>query len=605
MKQHGFKQRLFEPLKSTRIPKVILFTDTETHPDPDQPQDIQIFTLGWIFTWETALGMDDKKVEKWFFDSPETYCIHFEASALKYKSIMIMAHNIFFDLQASGFFKYFTDKGWDLDWIYDKGLTYILRIKKDKLKIMILSSTNYYDCSLKKLGEMIGLAKQEISFENATPRKLKQYCYRDTEIVQKGIWYYLEFIKENELGRMAFTKSSQALVAYRTRFMNKKIYLHSESDIFELERSAYKGGRTEAFQVGEIPGNDFVSLDINSMYPYVMQKYRYPVKMVCKMEGEQLSKYTKWLGHYGMIAQVELDTPDPVYAVHYNKKLIFPVGRFQAFLTTQGLKHALAQGHLKKIHRAALYELADLFSEYVDYFQGLTEHYKNKDNAVMVKLCKYMKNTLYGKWGEREIITDSWDNETGVDYRRQEIWDPRTDQWWIETYFMNKVLMQHQEGEGAHSFPAIAAHITENARLELWDLISEIGRDKVLYCDTDSVIIRAKDMHLVKWPFSEHALGALKIQGRYKLLRIDGAKNYRTDDTRHIKGIPDKAVEISPGVFEFDSFQRQIGSQRDQRITGVKIESVTRRLLHHYDKGEIQPDGSVKPYSFTFFEPLS
>lgn len=604
MKEHRFEHSIFQPLKETRIPKVMLFTDTETREDPKENDNIQKFQIGWIFIWQSSDPMNKKSLYEDFFDNAGVYCGYIQGVAEQHKNITVIGHNIFFDLQCAGFFQYFTDNGWHLDWLYDKGLTYILRIVKDKMKIMIISSTNYFDCSLKVLGDMIGLPKKDIDLKKARGKKLKDYCHRDTEIVCKGIWHYIKFIQDNELGRMALTKSSQALVAYRTRFMDKKIYRHSEPRAFELERAAYFGGRTEAFRIGELPEDDYLYIDVNSMYPWVMSKYKYPVKMVCLIEQEPNEKFIEFMDDYGLIAEVDLDTKEPVFAVRYNSKLIFPTGQFRTFLCSEGLKYAIKKGYVKKFIRGSFYRMDDIFTQYVEYFSTLRTHYQEKENAVMTKLCKYMHNTLYGKWAEREIITDMIDLPTGGEYTRKEIWDAVKGGWWIETRFMNKSLVQHYEGEGSHSFPAIAAHITENARMELWYLIKTIGRDKVLYCDTDSCIIRARDLNKIKSKLSDTTLGAVKIQERFSELRIDGVKNYRTNKVRHIKGIPEKAVEFAPGWFRYDSFQRQSACLKDSRITGVRIVPVTRKLTHKYNKGVVSADGIVTPYHFSFFDPL-
>ncbi len=600
MKEHGFKQRVLDTLKGHQVPRVMLFTDTETHSEAEDYIEVQKFTLGWVFAWESSDKPLQKNVQEEFFEDPVRYCEYFALVAKKYKVITLYGHNIFFDLQCEGFFKYFTDQGWVLDWIYDKGLTYIVRIKKGGMKITALSTTNYYDCSLKELGKMIGLEKEEIQFRKASSRQLKNYCHRDTEIVMRGMWYYLQFIKDNDLGRVSYTKSSQALVAYRSGFMEKKIYLHSDERSFDLERKAYMGGRTEAFRIGTVPGEDFIVLDVNGMYPFVMQKYKYPSKLVCMIKGEEMKSYTSWLGGYGMIAEVDIDTPEPAFAVRYKKKLIFPTGQFRAFLCTEALRYAVKKGYVKNFIRASLYIMDDLFSDYVAYFQKLRAQYTADNNLIMVKLCKYMHNCLYGKWGEREIITSMTDDHSGEPYLHREIWDGMYGGWWNEIHFMNKIIMTHPGGESNHSFPAIAAHITENARLELWNIVKAIGKDTVLYCDTDSVIIRSEDIDKVTMRLSDTEMGALKIQNRFSGLQIGGAKNYRSDQGRVIKGIPESAVETSPGVFQYDSFQRQAGCMKDGQITGVRITPVTRRLTHRYDKGQVGDDGKVKPYHFTY-----
>ena len=602
MKKHGFKQRELEVLKGHKIPRYMVFTDTETFLDEHQANDIHLFDLGWVFVWDSTTEAVMKNVTTEFFCNHVLYCCYFETLVTKYKSINIYGHNIFFDLQCSGFFEYFRGQGWQLDWLYDKGLIYILRIKKDNYKILIVSTTNYFSCPLKDLGQMIGLEKQAIDFDRTTRVQLKRYCYRDTEIVMKAIWYYINFIKDNDLGTMALTKSSQALKAYRTRFMDKKIYLHSEDQSFDLERKAYMGGRTEAFSIGVIPGGDFLTLDINSMYPFVMQKYRYPSKLVCMIDGGKMEDYTAWLGGYGMIAEVDLDTPEPAFAVRYNKKLIFPTGQFRTFLCSEGLRYAVKNGYVKKFLRASLYLMDDLFSDYVNFFSGLRKKYHDDNNLVMEQLCKYMHNSLYGKFGQHDLITDVTDDHSGEPYLHREIWDSVNGGWWSETHLMNKIIMTHPGGEGSHSFPGVAAHITENARLELWNLIKRIGQENVIYCDTDSVIIRGRDLIKIKDSVNATEMGCLKIQNRWGGLQIDGLKNYRTDTERHIKGIPASAVEITPGLFRYDSFQRQKSCLKEAQSTGVTITSVTRRLTQHYDKGQVDKDGKVTPYHFTFLE---
>ncbi len=603
MKKHNFKQKLLQSLKKRDIPRFVCFTDTETHSEVDELIELQKFTLGWIFLWDSNKGMVRDFVDEKFFNSSDEYCRCFETFVKANKKIFIYGHNIFFDLQCAGFFKYFTDAGWCCDWLYDKGLTYILRITYEKLSITCISSTNYYDCSIKELGKMIGLEKKEISLEKATLRQLKNYCYRDTEIVLRGIWYYIEFIQKHDIGRMGVTKASQGFIAFRTRFMNKKIYIHEETEAFELERKSYMGGRVEAFRIGKIPGDDFVMLDVNGMYPFVMKKYWYPSKLVSLMSDEPFSKYERVLQGYGMIAEVELDTPEPVFGVRYKGKLIFPTGNFVAFLCTESLKYALNKGYIKNFVRASVYIMEDLFTEYVDYFQNLRLQYASGNNKIMVKLSKYLLNAFYGKWGQQNIITDMRDNDTDIEYLRREIFDSINMTTWTETYFMNKIMMQHYEGESDHSFPAITAHITDNARLTLWGIIKRIGIERCLYCDTDSVIINREDISRVNDLLDECELGGLKIQDSFSSLIIGGAKNYRCDDKRKIKGIPANAEEIAPGVFSYQSFQRQVSCMRAGQVVGVKVSPVTRSLKHAYDKGVVTASGLVVPYHYRFLEP--
>ena len=213
----------------------------------------------------------------------------------------------------------------------------------------------------------------------------------------------------------------------------------------------------------------------------------------------------------------------------------------------------------------------------------------------MTKLCKYMHNGLYGKFGQLGFHTDITDQDTGNRYLREDILDAVTGRMETITHFMNMRIIQYQEGEGKNSNVAIAAHITENARLVLWEIINQVGTDRVLYCDTDSVKIRLADIDRVAWEIDETKLGALKIEDQTDTLIIEGSKQYRTDTQRRIKGVPHAAKEISPGVFVYNTFDRQTTHLRGGVDTGAKMHQVTKTLKHVYDKGTVLPGGRVIP----------
>ena len=598
MKTHRFKQREVRPVKDERIPSTWMFTDTETGVREVDGEQRHFFHIGWIFLCLPSWEEDGKKVTTKYFDDAGKYLEYIEEKTLEHGDVVLCGHNIFFDLQAAGFFPYFAQAGWSLEYIYDKGLTFILRVSYPGASLTILSTTNWFDCSLRDLGDMISLRKGDVDFDNVTPAALKKYCYRDTEIVMTAMKFYLSFIRENGLGKFCYTRASQSLVAYRKRFMMSRVYVHDDQNIHDLEREAYKGGRTEAFFIGKLPVSDYVTLDVNGMYPYVMKKYKYPVKLVGYLEDEPAERYTELLGGFLMIAEVEVDTDEPVYAVRYKGKTIFPTGCFTTVLCTGALLYGIERNHIKRFIRASVYLEEDIFSRYVDFFQNLREGYKRDNKEVMQKFCKYMHNSLYGKWGEKKVVTESYEAAGENEYSRQEVYDMVRGGTWIETVLFGTQVFQHYEGETAHSVPAIAAHITEYARLTLWDYIRKIGRDNVLYCDTDSLIIDARYLEMARDLLDDSEQGMLKIQDRYSSLTIDGAKNYRTDAVRHIKGIPSDAKEVAPGVFEYIHFKSMCMCLRERTKEGVSVETVQRRLVSKYDKGVVTSSGAVKPLHF-------
>ena len=265
-----FNKRILKEVKSKYIPGMWIFFDSETHPEAKGFIDSQYFTLGWTCYWNRWSNHYPGFYEWKFWDNEEKVCRYFHDLARREKQVLLVGHNIFFDLQACGFFQYFTQWKWKLDFIYDKGLTYILRCKRSGKTLTILSTTNWFDQSLEKLGEVIGLEKGKVNFETATIEELKIYCRRDVEILVHAMRYYITFLRQHNLGKFSLTKASQAANAFRHAFMDHKIVLHKAPDVTMLERDAYMGGRVECFRLGKQDGGPFVSLDINSMYSFVM-----------------------------------------------------------------------------------------------------------------------------------------------------------------------------------------------------------------------------------------------------------------------------------------------------------------------------------------------
>jgi len=311
-----------------------------------------------------------------------------------------------------------------------------------------------------------------------------------------------------------------------------------------------------------------------------------------------LKSYKDILKKYAVIARVVIKTPEEAFAVKYNKKTVFPIGKFECNLCTRGFQYAFERGYIKQIKEVAIYRKANLFSQFVTYFYRLRHKYGSDNNKVMELLCKYILNSLYGKFGAKGIVRDEYDEFTGRDYFKEEVLNIDTGIYTIIIKLMNKLIFMRPDVESDNSFPGLAAHITEDARMVLWDLITNIGRDKVLYCDTDSVKIRACHLKHVKWPMDDIELGSLKVEAESKKLYIGGSKNYRTENSRTIKGIPKRAKEIAPGVFEFETFGRQNIHLRAGQLSGVQMFKTTRRIDKIYDKGIVHDNGEVTPLVF-------
>ncbi len=189
-------------------------------------------------------------------------------------------------------------------------------------------------------------------------------------------------------------------------------------------RDSYNGGRTELFKNKLIRG---FSYDVNSLYPYCMRQYRYPVgKFFIKSgswaenifnrysEGEEIGGVIECTVTIPKDINPQGISPLPYYC-EKRGKLLFPVGRIRSSWTIPELKFAVDRGvKIEKYHRVIFFEkMSSVFIGFVNFFEQLknehTEHIKNsglnkhgrKVNPSLRAFSKIILNALYGKFGSR------------------------------------------------------------------------------------------------------------------------------------------------------------------------------------------------------------
>jgi hypothetical protein len=260
------------------------------------------------------------------------------------------------------------------------------------------------------------------------------------------------------------------------------------------------------------------------------------------------------------------------------------------------LKRALRDGHLKGIVRIAFYRKAPIFRKFVDYFYTLRQRYREEGNLIYAEMVKVIMNSLYGKFAQYRPVLEITPDEGPPYFERIEEYGPDEDAPWIVTRLFNVRIEEKGKELAPFSSMAIAAHITENARMILDDIISAVGRDRVLYCDTDSLIIRKEDLNRVRYPLDSNHLGSLKVDKQGDSLIINAPKDYLLGSFVKRKGIPSEALEVGQDTYTYLTFPRLKTYLREGAPFGVRPRKVTKKLYKKYDKGIVQPDGRVTPY---------
>lgn len=517
------------------------------------------------------------------------------ASGESDRTMVLLAYNAGFDVRILDTFKRLTKRGYVLKKLYTGQNVFIAMWHNGKRKIIFLDMMNYLDGKLEKWGDMLGVQKVKVNFKRVSHKRLAERCRVDVDILRAAWDKWREFVIDNDLGHFTPTRASQALSAYVHRYMKHSLFIHADGEALGLERDSYFGGRTECFFVGKLPGKYYYKVDVNSMYPAIMATEPLPRRLVKVYTGLSIAELRRAVKKYVCVAEVTVKTRVPAYPYRTAETVMFPVGTFDAVLCGAELRLALEYGHIRSLRRVAVYRKAVLFRGYVSELYALRKRYKADGNKVFDKCCKYLLNSLYGKWAQHSHEWKDLGYQPGsIDGVRMQAYEDEDD---IRTH---RTICSHEwveldRQESIHSFPAISACITAAARVRLWKLMVKAGRSNVFYVDTDSLIVNTVGYRRLRPCLHPTKLGKLKLEYRTKELELLSPKDYKTNKETKVKGVPERATQIGDNKFRYWQWEGMKGALRQAHHAGVYMYKREKVLTRRYLKGQVSTSGVVSP----------
>lgn len=589
-----------KPLKSRKTPHTIFFLDTETHIIPEGDKGLIFpFKLGAMIEVRLdELGETIYKHTHRLFSTQDFFEILCNTN-IGSGTIYVFAHNVGFDIRVLNAPEEFHQRGFHSSPPIINNRIFVWGVSKKRKRILFLDTANLGVLSVAQLGADMGFPKGEVDFSSVSDRDLMEYCIRDCQVLEVFVLKYIQFLIDEGLGAFRNTLASQALTAFRSRFMPKAPFIHQNTNAYILERAGYYGGRTEAFHQGKLSNGPYYYLDVNSMYPFVMREYLYPTRLIRYEERIPINWLRIRLQRGYCIARVRINTNIPFYPLRRENHLVFPTGLFETTLHSIELQEALERGELEEVYQCATYEPSVLFSDYIQFFYELKQQYGYEKNASMRYISKLFLNTLYGKFGQELVSRDKIGTDDPDRIWRVPIVNAVTGEHYEEVSWFGSVYREKRGGETLHSSPAIAGAVTAYARHHLFRLIMVAGRDNVYYCDTDSIITNKIGYGALSTHINSDALGFLKIEDIADEVTIFGLKDYIFGDKHRTKGVPQKAEITDEGKWRYMQFQGFKAWLRDERKGEPRAKEVHKRRTGVYHKGKVSPDGRIAPFSLS------
>lgn len=483
------------------------------------------------------------------------------------KNITLIAHNMKYDSLIINALTFLAENNFKIDSFSFANPFFIFAGNKQKrYKITYISSTNIFQQSLASLGEALGLPKLDYEYYGSPDlEKAKPYCKRDVEILEKTMLNYFKFLtNELKVYQHKITIASQSFNVFVTKFMEHDIDIHNFEKVIESERKSYKGGRTECFRLGKF--ENLWYYDINSMYPYVMRYMKFPSRYIRTAKIIGIEDVRREIANGNLIiADCFVNTDTPVFAHKQEDKLIFPVGKYRETLSTPEIIYGLDHGLIEGIVNAHIYEGADLFSSFINFFYDKRLEAKADKNKLFELFYKIFMNSLYGKFGQRLIVWECVDEIDDVFLMKEYIdiiEEDGTSRAVLRKVFNGQVWEKEDKGNARSAFVAIAAHVTAYARMEWWRFAECAGLQNVYYGDTDSLMVNEEGSKklVAAGHVDKKELGKLKEEGHIKTIHIRNLKDYslemypdengKIETLNKKKGLPKNHKVIAENCYE-------------------------------------------------------
>jgi len=412
---------------------------------------------------------------------PNDKFIKFILEAIPDKSI-IFSHDLNYDGRFILDYCEHNDIEYETKTIEGRIIRIIIFLKKDNKKIKLIFRDNFallrYSLEALTKGFEVQHKKVKLDYniEIDDPR-FKQHFENDLI----GLYEVLE--KENNYGLLEKDAFDLNVISIYKKENPEINFEKCDPIIDEIIRKSYYGGRKERFWAFPPFKNGFNILyyyKFNSLYPYVMWKYEYPLPI--KVNLEYIEKYDP---SKLSICFVCVKTPPnlkiPVLPYRTEEgEVIFPAGEFCGVYTSSEINLALSQGY--KIDFIGIYQFEKtgyIFRKWVE------EHYQKKINApnhLIETIETSILNSLYKIFIKKSI--------TGhlKKISEEEFFKGGMKKFFkIGSHYYVEVDKKEDEyPDFIHS--EIASFITANARVELYNMMLKAGLDNIYSCNTDYMV---------------------------------------------------------------------------------------------------------------------
>jgi len=584
------------PNEQNRYPRLIVCMDSEAvrHTTPNgERHTFRLASASFDVVNPTVMAPERTEVKD--FDNPADLWLWIDGKTRKNWRTVLWCHNLGYDLRLTQALLILPHLGWH----YRAGsfaprATWAIW-KRENRTLQMVDLYSFLPRSLERLGREIGMEKTDLPNTASSLEDWRERCATDVAITREVVLDLMRWLEETDLGSFRLTGAAQGSAAFRHRFMRRRSVLcHSDDTAKEAERRSCWTGRCEVWKHGPTM-QEVHEWDYSLAYATIARDALLPSQLVSTREKIGPSEFKTLARGFRVLAEVEVETEQPTIPTEMDGRILWPVGRFTSTIWDDEIRLAYDEGATIKFGKAWIYKARPILKDWAEWIIENLEGDTPEKNPLARILLKSWSRSLIGRFGLRYPQWQDFATSEISDLFYSPYLDSDTRGHGVMFQIGTDVLEQAELTEASDSAPAIMAAIMSAARVRLWRTMKEVGLDRVIYCDTDSLLLDVNGS-LVAQRIA-HRFPGLRLKSKYMGGDFRAPRNMILQSDARIAGIPKSASDNGGGRFTGEVWQGITESIRSRSAGEVRVirRSFDSTIAEDFRRYHLE-DGTTLPY---------
>lgn len=383
----------------------------------------------------------------------------------------------------------------------------IVKYRTNNRSFQWVANTQYTSSTDSMIAESIGVEWSASGESNVRHDTLATSCIARSAMYCEFFRQLCQWWVDIDGGPWGATTAAMSYQFLKKRIAPKTILKHDNQRVAELEESAVFAGRRTTWYVGNIgteedwtaypdsaPNrsihgtiiDDMFHSDVRSMYPYLLARMPYPVRLLAHLHAPSVSDCIEALETYGVIASVLISTDIPEYPLRTSTGISYPIGQYQTTLCGPELAAALGNGSIAHVYSAAIYMMGSPFATACDILLNMRRDYRNSGEIAWERFVKNLSNSMSGKLVQRKY---DWVADTEVSPLNE--WGPWT------TYDADTAQTEHYRSVAGMSWRRTLSESYNRPMASAYAYLTAYGRWYMRYvrsiCPAETIISQDTD----------------------------------------------------------------------------------------------------------------